>query len=355
MASITVRPATRLGDFTFADRFVPLVTFVALAAGMSLVYREDQTLAYLRSGLLGMVLELSVAYLVTFVLLATLARVMGPDPPWRFVLPVAALGAALGGCAAAAIALMPVSNWVAAWSASPRAVLREGMLAAAFSAFFVGLSLAGAAQRRRERVESEARQRLLDERLQLLAARIEPHFLMNTLANLRYLMKTDTATAHAMLDHLSDFLQGALERSRDLTSTLGHEVQLVESYLAIMRIRLGEKLRFEIDVPPAVCDAPFPALLLQTLVENSITHGIGPADNPGVVRIRAREAYRHIVLAIADNGVGFDAQGRPGQGVGLRNARDRLEAFYRGRASFTIGSAAAGGTEALLVIPREAA
>jgi LytS/YehU family sensor histidine kinase len=177
---------------------------------------------------------------------------------------------------------------------------------------------------------------------------------MNTLANLRYRVKTDAATAQVMLDHLSDFLQGALERSRALNSTLGHEVQLVESYLSIMRIRLGEKLRFEIDVPPGVREAPFPALLLQTLVENSITHGIGPADQPGVVWIRAREEYRHIVLAVGDNGVGFDARGKPGQGVGLRNVRERLEGFYGGRASFTIGSAPAGGTEAMLVIPREA-
>jgi two-component system LytT family sensor kinase len=90
-------------------------------------------------------------------------------------------------------------------------------------------------------------------------------------------------------------------------------------------------------------------------VENSLTHGIGPADQPGLVWIRAREEYRHIVLSIGDNGVGFDAQGKPGQGVGLRNVRDRLEAFYQGRASFSIGNRAAGGTEATLVIPREAA
>jgi LytS/YehU family sensor histidine kinase len=292
---------------------------------------------------------------VAFALLATLAWVMGPDPPWRVVLVVAVLGATLGGGAAAAIALASAPDWLAAWSTSPRTVLREWLLGAIFSAFFVSLSLAGAAARQRERMESEARQRLLEERLQLLAARIEPHFLMNTLANLRYLVKSDAAAAYAMLDHLSDFLQGALERSRDLTSTLGHELQLVESYLAIMRIRLGDKLQFEIDAPRAVRDAPFPALLLQTLVENSITHGIGPSDQPGLVWIRAREEYRHIVLAVGDNGVGFDAQGKPGQGVGLRNVRDRLEAFYRGRASFTIGSAVAGGTEAMLVIPHGAA
>jgi len=329
------------------------VAFVVLTAGAYLVYRDDSAFQLLGSGLLELMLELCVAYLVAFALLAALARVMSPDPPWRVVLVVAVIGAALGGGAAAAIAFAP--DWSAVWSASPRTVLREWLLGAVFSAFFVGLSLVNAAARQRERAQFATQQRLLEERLQMLTARIEPHFLMNTLANLRYLVKSDAATACAMLDHLSDFLQGALERSRDLASTLGHEVQIVESYLAIMRIRMGEKLRFEIEVPEALRDAAFPALLLQTLVENAITHGIGPADQPGLVWIRVREEYRHIVLTVGDNGVGFGAPGKPGQGVGLGNVRDRLEVFYRGRASFRIGSATAGGTEAMLVIPREAA
>jgi signal transduction histidine kinase len=351
-ASITARPTTRLGEFTFGGRIVPLAAFAAMAACICFAYGFDRSFALIVA-VLRLLLGLCMAYLVPFALLATLARVMGADPPWRYVLLVAVVGAALGGCAAAAIAFAP--DWAAVWSTSPGAVLREWLLGAGFSAFFVGLSLAVAAAREHERADSEARQHLTEERLQLLAARIEPHFLMNTLANLRYLVKSDAATAGAMLDHLSDFLQGALERSRDLNSTLGHELQIVESYLSIMRIRLGEGLRFEIDVPQALRDAPFPALLLQTLVENSITHGVGPADQPGLVWIRAREEYRHIVLAVGDNGVGFDAQGKPGQGVGLRNVRDRLESFYRGRASFTIGSAPAGGTEAMLVIPRAGA
>lgn len=352
MTSITARPATRLGEFTFGGRIVPLAAFVALAACICLVYGYDRSAGFFVP-VLRLLLALCTACLVAFALLAGLARVMGPDPPWRYVLLVAGIGVALGGVATAAIAVAP--DWLAVWSTSPRILLREWLLGTAFSAFFVGLSLAGAAARQRERAEAEVRRQLQEEQLQLLAARIEPHFLMNTLANLRYLVKSDAATAGAMLDHLSDFLQGALERSRDLRSTLGQELQVVESYLSIMRIRLGEKLRFEIDVPQALRDVPFPALLLQTLAENSITHGIGPAEQPGLVWIRAREEYMHVVLAVGDNGVGFDAQGTPGQGVGLRNVRDRLEIFYRGRASFTIGSAPAGGTEALFVIPREVA
>lgn len=350
LAAIYARPATRLGEFNFAGRMVPLAAFVAVAACICVAYGYASSFGFV-TALLRLPLELCAAYLVAFALLAALSRTMGPDAPWRYVLLVAVLGAALGGCVAAAIAFAP--DWTTVWSLYPRTVLGEWLLGATFSAFFIGLSLAAAAARQRERAESETRQRLAEEQLQRLSARIEPHFLMNTLANLRYLVKTDATAAYAMLDHLSTFLQGALERSRAVNSTLGHELEIVQSYLAIMQIRLGDKLRFEIAVPEALHDTPFPVLLLQTLVENSITHGIGPSDQPGLVWIRAREEYRHIVLAVGDNGVGFDAQGQPGQGVGLRNVRDRLEVFYQGRASFTIGSAAAGGTEALLVIPRE--
>lgn len=339
----SARPATRLGEFSFAGRVGPLVAFAAVVVGMYFWSGFDRSLRLL--------LELCAAYLVPFALLAGLARVMGPDAPWRYILLVAVPGAALGGCAAVAIAFAP--NWGIVLASSPGRMLGEWLMGAAFSAFFLGLSLATAAVRQRERVEFETRQRLLEARLQMLSARIEPHFLMNTLANLRVLVKSDAATAHAMLDHLSNFLQGALERSRDLNSTLGHEVQIVESYLAIMRIRLGEKLRFEIDVPQAVRAVPFPSLLLQTLVENSITHGIGPADRPGTVRIQAREQDQSIVLIVADDGVGLDAEGQAGHGLGLRNVRDRLEAFYHGRASFRIGVAPAGGTEAVIGIPRE--
>jgi hypothetical protein len=340
----TARPATRLGEFSFAGRIGPLMVFAAVAVGMYLWTGFDRSLRLL--------LELCVAYLVPFTMLAGLARKEGPDPPWHHILMVAVLGAALGGGAAVAIAFAP--DWNTVMTPPPQRMLREWELSAAFSAFFVGLALATAAVRQRERVEFETRQRLLEARLHMLAARIEPHFLMNTLANLRVLVKSDAAAAHAMLDHLADFLQGALERSRDLNSTLGHELQIVESYLAIMRIRLGDKLRFEIDVPQFVRDLPFPSLLLQTLVENSVTHGIAPGDRPGTVRISAREQPGSIVLMVADDGVGFDAQGKPGQGVGLRNVRDRLEAFYHGRASFTIGNAPAGGTEAVIGIPRAA-
>lgn len=338
------RPTTRLGDFTIAGRVGPVLAFVLLAGGLYLYS------GYTRS--LQLMIELCAAYAAAYFLLAALAMIAGPNAPWKLVLPVAVAGAALGGYAAAGIAFAP--DW-AALTSWPR-ILPEWRMGAAFSAFFVGLSLATAAVRQREQDEFETRQRLLEARLQMLAARIEPHFLMNTLANLRYLVKSDAATAYAMLDHLSDFLQGALERSRDLNSTLGQELQIVESYLAIMQLRLGEKLRFRIDVPDDLRAIRFPSLLLQTLVENAIMHGIEPVDRQGEIAISATETAGSIQLSIADDGAGLAGSGHaPGHGVGLRNVRDRLDTFYKGRAAFEIGPRASVGTDARLTIPKEAA
>lgn len=305
---------------------------------------------YTRS--LQLLMELCAAYAAAFLLLVALARIAGAEASWRYVLPTATVGAALGGYAAAAIAFAPDWSALTNWSR----ILPEWRIGTAFSAFFIGLSLVTAAVRQREQSEFETKQRLLEARLQMLAARIEPHFLMNTLANLRYLVRSDAGTAYAMLDHLSDFLQGALERSRDINSTLGQELQIVESYLAIMRLRLGDKLGFQIDVPDDLHAIRFPSLLLQTLVENAIVHGIEPAVQPGVITIHAEEDHGTIRLKIADDGVGFSGNEHArGKGVGLQNVRDRLEVVYQGRASFNINPGTAAGTEATLVLPKEIA
>lgn len=300
---------------------------------------------------LELLLQLCAAYFTAFMVLFVLRCCVGPNPGWKLIVPVALLGAALGGIVSAGVGLYPFSPALLSFEA----VIPHWQKGALFSAFFVGLSLVATAVKQTERAEFESRQRLLEARLQMLAARIEPHFLMNTLANLRYLVKSDSASAYKMLDHLSDFLQGALERSRDLRSTLGQELQIVESYLSIMQIRLGDKLSFTIDVPERLHALPFPSLLLQTLVENAITHGIAPLSGPGRVTITAADRGNVIELVVADDGVGFDPQRPPVNGVGLRNVRERLDGFYGGRAELRIAARRERGTEAIVTLPQGAA
>jgi sensor histidine kinase YesM len=157
-----------------------------------------------------------------------------------------------------------------------------------------------------------------------------------------------------MLDHLADFLQGALDRSRDSSATLGDELQVVESYLGIMQIRLGDRLRYAIDVPEEVRKIPFPPLLLQTLAENAITHGIQPGTDTGLLQISALRAGPQIILTISDDGVGIDRAASSGQGLGLKNATQRLESYYRGRASLTVAPGPVKGTTATVSIPASA-
>ncbi|MGW8370114.1 MAG: histidine kinase, partial [Gammaproteobacteria bacterium] len=151
---------------------------------------------------LRMFLQLCAAFAVAFLLLYALAKLKGQDASWRWIVPTAVVGAGLGGLASAAVALGP--QWTDFFA---NARLRyEWEIGAAFGAFFVGLSLVTSAVRQSEQAEFETRQRLLEARLKMLSARIEPHFLMNSLANLRYLIKSDPSTAYEMLDHLSGFL-----------------------------------------------------------------------------------------------------------------------------------------------------
>lgn len=332
-------PSGRLNDFALRGRAGPVLAFVVVAAALYAL--DGPGLA------LEVLVKLWAAYAVAFSVLAGLHKLKGPDAPWAAILPVAAFGVMLGGCAAVIIGLAP--NWDALLL--PRIAGPEWAAGAAFSAFFIGLSLVTAAVRRHEQRASEAQRQLVEARLQTLTAQIEPHFLMNTLANLRYLIKTDSRVAHEMIDHLADFLEGALERSRDLRSTLGEEIQLVESYLSIMQIRFGERLRFVIGVPQELEATPFPPLLLQALVENAVTHGIAPSEQSGVVTVTARRDGGFILLEVADTGVGFGFAKSPTHGMGLANTRERLATFYEGRASLTLERSTPSGTIARVSLP----
>ena len=333
----------RLADFRFDGRLAPVAAFVIGAAAFQLW--KGWTAPTI------MLVKLWTSYSVSYAVLAALARLKSADAAWKIVVPVAIVAVALGGVAGAVVALAPRWDWLLNTSrAGP-----EWALCAAFGAFLVGLSLVTSEVRRREQLAADARRQLLEARLRTLTAQIEPHFLMNTLANLRYLIKTDGRAASTMLDHLADFLHGALERSRAPGSTLGQELALVESYLAIMKIRMGDRLRFTTNVPADLFDLPFPPLLLQTLVENAITHGIEPSSTNGVVSVEARREKGAILLSVTDNGVGIADGAAASHGLGLRNTRERLETFFGARASLAVQPHLPSGTIAAISIPIAAA
>jgi signal transduction histidine kinase len=185
--------------------------------------------------------------------------------------------------------------------------------------------------------------------LKLLQAQIEPHFLFNTLANLRYLVSSGSADALPMLDHLIHYLRTALPDLRSEGSTLGREAQLAEAYLSIMKLRMGAGLAFEIDIPAALAGVEFPSLMAMTLVENAVKHGIQPLGSGGRIAMRAEAANGRLRVSVEDSGRGL---AEPiGQGVGLANIRERLKALYGDAARLDLRAVEPAGTVASIEIP----
>ena len=188
-------------------------------------------------------------------------------------------------------------------------------------------------------------------KLSLLQAQVEPHFLYNTLASAQLLTRTDPARADEMLGHLITYLRHSLPRAEEAFATLGEEVERARAYLQILRIRMGERLKLEIQVPEALKGAMLPPMMLQTLVENAIKHGLEPVPEGGTVWIIAREADSKLTVTVADNGRGFSEEGG-GTGIGLKNVRERLRLAYADAAHFSVVSNFPRGVAATLTVPR---
>jgi LytS/YehU family sensor histidine kinase len=185
--------------------------------------------------------------------------------------------------------------------------------------------------------------------LRALQAQIEPHFLFNTLANVTSLIDPEPATAKRMLDSFIRFLRASLASTRMEQTTLADEAELITSFLQVLQVRMGERLRFRIDVAPELAGFTLPPMLLQPVVENAIRHGLEPKVDGGEVAFRARREESAVVIEIADTGVGFAPTTRGG--VGLSNLRDRLKLLYGDRASLTIGENAPVGTRVTVRLP----
>ena len=185
--------------------------------------------------------------------------------------------------------------------------------------------------------------------LKLMQAQVEPHFLFNTLASVQFLTETDPPMAGLMLGHLLSYLRSAVPQLRSGSTTLGQEAELARAYLSIMQMRMESRLRFSIDIPPSLESHPFPPMLLMSVVENAIKHGIEPHAEGGEVRLEAKQKDGSLVVSVTDNGHGF--ADHLGQGVGLTNLRERLKALYGQRSQFTLDAILPHGAKATIEIP----
>ena len=214
------------------------------------------------------------------------------------------------------------------------------------------------AERRRgekaEVAQTHTEKELTAAKLSLLHAQVEPHFLYNTLASAQYLTRTDPALADQMLGNLITYLRHSLPRTDTSPSTLGEEVERARAYLEILKLRMGQRLQLQIDVPAALSTMPFPAMMLQTLVENAIKHGLEPRTAGGTVWILAKENEGRVAVTVADDGQGLGASTTSGTGIGLQNVRERLRLAYGPQASLSIVANFPSGVAATITVPAQA-
>jgi hypothetical protein len=192
----------------------------------------------------------------------------------------------------------------------------------------------------------------LESRLQAMQARVEPQFLFNTLAQVERLYDTDPAIAGRMLDDLITYLRAAMPLMRDTSSTVGQEIDLARAYLDIVRIRLGERLAFEIKAPPEIRDVRMPPMMLLPLIDHAIVAGLEPSTATGTISIRTEVIDGRLRLAIADSGAAFVPEVG---GDGIDSIRERLAALFGENARLDLRRAEAQATEAVLEIPLETA
>jgi hypothetical protein len=205
--------------------------------------------------------------------------------------------------------------------------------------------------------EREAMERqLVQARLQVLQAQVEPHFLFNTLSAVDYLIETEPPRASRMQKALITYLRGALPQMRQESSTLGRELRLIKSYLELIKMRIEDRLEVEIAVPEGLESAQFPPMMLQSLIENAIKHGIEPKPEGGKVRVAAGVHNAQLWVEVSDTGVGVpdgDLLDGPtsGSGIGLQNIRERLAVLYPGKSRIMLKSDAATGTLVRISVP----
>jgi signal transduction histidine kinase len=189
-------------------------------------------------------------------------------------------------------------------------------------------------------------------RLQVLQAQIEPHFLFNSLANVRRLLRTDGEAGRAMLGDLMRYLESALPRMREDSSTLARETELVQAFLAVHQVRMGARLQVHIDVPVGLGARVVPPMMLLTLVENALKHGLTPLAEGGAVHVQAREGAGKVVLRVADTGRGLVPGS--GGGTGLANIRARLKSMYGTAAGLSLRLNEPRGVVAEIELPATA-
>lgn len=195
------------------------------------------------------------------------------------------------------------------------------------------------------------KKQIAETRLQLLQAQVEPHFLFNSLSNVISLIESDPVRAKQMLESLTRYLRTSLSRSQEQAGTIKDEIDLIENYLAIIKIRMGDRLDYAINAAEDMWQTKFPPMLLQPLVENAIHHGLEPIAEGGRIDIELVRTDGGIRIDVSDNGAGFKTDAL--SGFGLANIRQRLQSLYGDKGQLHIGPNKPSGVRASIEINDE--
>lgn len=195
------------------------------------------------------------------------------------------------------------------------------------------------------------RRQLAETRMAAMQAQVEPHFLFNTLASIDHLIETDPPRASQMQKNLIALLRASMPAMRQSATNLGRELDVVRPYLDIMQVRMQECLHPDVEVPDGLRSADFPPMMLQSLVENAIKHGLEPKANGGTLTVSAEVVDGKLAVTVADTGVGFARAATAGTGTGLNNIRERLKLIYGDAAELRISENAPSGTRVTIVVP----
>ena len=290
----------------------------------------------------------------------SIAYAVNAASPWDKTHPVwrLALAVAIGSCLGFALVIV-----LKGYTWADMVADKQRFIMTPIGGFFNGLLVSlffllkfREVRSREQILKSESERNLLakhavEAELKLMQAQIEPHFLFNTLASVQFLTETDPPRAGQMLGHLLAYLRAALPQLRSGGTTLGQEADLANAYLSIMQMRMGARLNYSIDVPAELRAHPFPPMLLMSVVENALEHGIEPNAAGGNIRLQAQRSGDSLSVVVADSGAGISDE--IGQGVGLTNLRERLKALYGERARFALDSVGAQGARATITVPYE--
>ena len=280
-----------------------------------------------------------------------------PSPVRNTLMAAAAIGigAAAGSFLASALTGIPLSLILLDESIPILQLLLLGLLFGSIITYFFH-SLEKMAQAR-ALIQEERIKRLslekegLETRLRLLQAQVEPHFLFNSLSNILSLLDTDLEKGKEMLADLISYLRASLSRTRGKTTTLEQEMELIRAYMNIYKVRMGDRLRYRIEIPDHLKTRPFPPMLIQPLVENAILHGLEPKIEGGEISILAEEKKDFLRLVVSDNGMGLDEKTEAG--IGFSNIRERIQTLFDGQGQFILEENTPSGLKAVLEVPNE--